>query len=155
MNREEQIKNNVPDFCKKSEDMIKGFWYGVQWADSNPDGDIVVKYYKSKECPQMLFGSREDADYFDNILSNYIHNDSAIAEFKTALDLYPSFYVVQLRINFGTFHFDLVGPESDKLILACENMIGGWEGLEDDNCYTCAMNYIFHKLYPNLNILTL
>ena len=104
-------------------------------------------YFRSEMCPNMLFGSKEDAKNFDETLKHYSENPEAEQEFRKAAEQYPSAYAVDLAIEQNRFHFNLIGPHSDELIAACENMTGGYDGLADDDCYICAMNYLNNKFY--------
>lgn len=111
---------------------------------------MILEYFESELCPPMLFDSKEDAAYFDTLLEDYCSNPEAREEFKKALNQYASYSAVEYAIEANDFHFNLEGPYSDRLILACENMVAGSEGLEDDDCYTCAMNYILNHYTKNL-----
>lgn len=108
---------------------------------------IEITYFRSSLCPNMLFGSKEDAENFDETLKRYSESPEAEKEFRKAASQYPSPYAVDLAIKQNRFHFNLVGEHSDELIAACENMTGGYNGLADDECYICAMNYLNNKFY--------
>lgn len=108
---------------------------------------IEITYFRSSLCPNMLFDSKEDANNFDEILKRYSESPEAKREFRKALIQYPSRYAVDLAIKQNNFHHHLLGKYSDELILACENMVGGCDGLANDECYICAMNYLNNKFY--------
>ena len=108
---------------------------------------IEITYFRSSLCPNMLFDSKEDAENFDETLKRYSESSEAEKEFKKAVKQYPSPYAVVLAIKQNRFHFNLVGEHSKELIIACENMICGYNGLADDECYICAMNYLYNKFY--------
>lgn len=105
---------------------------------------IEITYFRSSLCPNMLFGSKEDAENFDETLKRYSESPEAEKEFRKAASPYAA---VDLAIKQNRFHFNLVGEHSDELIAACENMTGGYNGLADDECYICAMNYLNNKFY--------
>ena len=111
----------------------------------------IPKMYASEEIPCMLFDCPEDADQMDAVLREYINNKEALAEFDRAERQYASLRAIQYNIDNGTFHFNLEGEYSDKLIGAAENMVDTYgEDLENGDCYTPVMNYIFYKLHPNM-----
>lgn len=108
---------------------------------------IEITYFRSSLCPNMLFDSKEDAENFDETLKRYSESSEAEKEFRKAVSQYPCLYAVELAIKQNRFHFNLVGEHSEELIIACENMIGGYGDLADDECYICAMNYLYNKFY--------
>lgn len=108
---------------------------------------IKITYFRSSLCPNMLFDSKEDAENFDETLKRYSESPEAEREFRKAASQYPSQYAVDLAIKQDYFHLNLVGEHSEELIIACENMIGGYGDLADDECYICAMNYLYNKFY--------
>ena len=106
--------------------------------------------YASEEIPYMLFDCPEDANEFDDTLREYVSTKDALLEFDKAEQNYASIGAVMYNIRNLTFHFNLKGEYSDKLIAAAENMVGTFGGdLNNDDCYTPVMNYIFMKLHPD------
>ena len=111
----------------------------------------LPKMYASEEIPCMLFDCAEDADNFDSVLREYVSNKDALAEFDKAERNYASLGAVLYNIDNLTFHHNLEGEHSDELIAAAENMVDTFgEDIEEGDCYTPVMNYIFHKLHPNV-----
>ena len=111
----------------------------------------IPKMYASEEIPCMLFDCPEDADNFDEVLKKYVANKDALAEFNEAERNYASLGAVLYHIENVTFHHQLKGDYSEELIAAAENMIDTFgEDIEEGDCYTPVMNYIFHKLHPNV-----
>lgn len=109
---------------------------------------ILSKLYASEIIPCMLFDCLKDAEEFDNVLQEYVNNKEALAEFDKAEQRYASLYAVKYNIDNGTFHLNLEGEYSDKLIGAAENMVDTFgEDSDRDDCYTPVMNYIFYKLH--------
>lgn len=110
----------------------------------------IPKMYASEEIPCMLFDCSEDADEFDTILREYVNTKDALLEFDKAERKYASIGAVAYNIRNLTFHFNIEGEYSDRLIAAAENMVDTFgEDLENGDCYTPVMNYIFMKLHPN------
>lgn len=108
----------------------------------------IPKMYASEEIPCMLFDCPEDADNFDNVLKKYVTNKEAIAEFDKAERNYASLSAVLYNIDNHTFHHNLSGDYSEELIAAAENMIDTYgTDIEEGDCYTPVMYYIFHKLH--------
>lgn len=104
----------------------------------------IPKMYASEEIPCMLFDCPEDADEFDVILREYVNTKDALLEFDKA-----ELEAVAYNIKNLTFHFNLEGEYSERLIAAAENMVGAFgEDLENGDCYTPVMNYIFMKFHP-------
>lgn len=110
----------------------------------------TMKLYASEEIPCMLFDCPQDADEFDAILREYVNTKDALLEFDKAERHYASIGAVAYNIRNLTFHFNLEGEYSDRLIGAAENMVDTFgEDLENGDCYTPVMNYIFMKLHPS------
>lgn len=110
---------------------------------------LTITYYHSNFIEEMLFDSKEDADEFDNALKDYLNNPKTINEFKMAGN-YPSLNAMQRAIETNEFQNQL-GCESERLILACENMACGNNGINEDYCYRIPLMYIFNKIYKNDN----
>lgn len=108
----------------------------------------MTTYYRSKQCPQMAFACQSDADNFDNAL--LIAAEGGKAEFDEACYEYPSFAAVVYAIHQQQFHFNMRGQFLDEVITQAENMIAGFDGLDDDDCYTCPTNYLLYHFYPEL-----
>ena len=108
---------------------------------------IEITYFRSSLCPNMLFDSKEDAENFDETLKRYSESSEAEKEFRKAVSQYSCLYAVELAIKQDCFHLNLIGEHSEELIIACENMIGGYGDLADDEYYICAMNYLYNKFY--------
>lgn len=110
---------------------------------------LTITYYYSNIIKEMLFSNEEDADEFDNALEDYLNNPKAIKEFKMAGN-YPSINAMQRAIETNEFQNQL-GRESERLMLACENMVCGNNGINEDDCYRIPLMYIFNKIYKNDN----
>ncbi len=106
---------------------------------------LTITYYHSNIINEMLFYSEEDADEFDNALNDFLNNKNAIKEFKSAGN-YPSLVAMKSAIINNTFQHTL-GNESERLILACENMVSGYNGADENDCYKLPLLYIFNKIY--------
>ena len=110
---------------------------------------FTITYWHSNLIEEMLFSTEEDAEKFDNALTEYINTPAAIEEFKS--QRYPSIYAVQYAINNGTFVENWQGEYTDKLMEACENMVDGYNGYDSaGDCYTLPLNYIFNKVYGKI-----
>lgn len=117
--------------------------------ESLKNGRLTLSYYQSSILKEMLFSNKEDAYEFDCALTNYLNNPKAINEFKMAGN-YPSLNAMQRAIETNEFQNQL-GRESERLILACENMACGNNGINEDDCYRIPLMYIFNKIYKNDN----
>ena len=89
---------------------------------------------------------KKDAENFDETLK-YSESSEAEKEFRKAVNQYSCLYAVESAIKQDCFHLNFVGEHSEELIIACENMIEGYGDLADDECYICAMNYLYNKFY--------
>ena len=99
---------------------------------------LTVNYYASSLIDEMLFFSQEDVNEFDNALEEFC--EYGIEEWDDACKNYVSESAIDYAINVSeTFHFNLSGPYSERLILASENCA-------DEDCYKPVMNYINSKL---------
>lgn len=110
---------------------------------------LTITYYHSNLIEEMLFDSKEDADEFDNALKDYLNNPKTINEFKMAGN-YPSINAMKRAIETNEFQNEL-GIESERLILACENMVSGFNGANENDCYRIPLMYVFNKIYKNDN----
>lgn len=108
---------------------------------------LTITYYISNIIKEMLFSNEEDAEFFDNVLTEYLNNPDAIAEFKAPK--YASIQAVKYAINNDTFVHQLQGVHSELLIEACENMVDGSNGFNSNDCYKLPLMYIFNKVYKN------
>lgn len=113
------------------------------------DIEVKLEYTQSSILKEMLFSNKEDAYEFDCALIHYLNNPKAINEFKMAGN-YPSINAMQRAIETNEFQNQL-GRESERLILACENMVCGNNGINEDDCYRIPLMYIFNKIYKNDN----
>lgn len=104
-----------------------------------------LTFYKSSLIQEMLFDSEEDAKTFDIALTDYLNDNNAVNEFKSAMSKYSSLYAIEYAINNDTFHFNL-GEYSDNLILASENMADGCNGVSIDDCYKLPLMFILNKI---------
>ena len=99
---------------------------------------LTVDYYASNLIEEMLFFSQEDAKEFDTALEEFCEYGKE--EWDSACKNYASEAAIDYAINITeTFHFNLSGPYSERLLIACENC-------SDEGCYTAPMNYINTKL---------
>jgi hypothetical protein len=99
---------------------------------------LTVDYYASRLIDEMLFFEQKDADEFDNALEEFCEYGED--EWNEACKQYASEAAIDYAINVSErFHFNLSGPYSDRLIVACENCV-------DEDCYKLPMNYINSKL---------
>lgn len=110
---------------------------------------LTITYYHSNILEEMLFSSQEDADEFDNALKDYLNNPKAIYEFQVS-GKYPSIQAMERAIEANEFQ-ETLGTESERLILACENMASGFNGVSEDDCYRIPLMYIFNKIYKHDN----
>ena len=106
---------------------------------------LIITYYHSNLIEEMLFGSEEDAEYFDNTLEEYIKTPEAIEEFKSVK--FASIEAVKFNIEHDMFVDHLEGDYSEKLIEAAERMIDGYNGATAEDCYKFPLLYIFDKVY--------
>lgn len=106
---------------------------------------LTITYYHSNLIEEMLFGSEEDAEYFDNTLEEYINTPEAIEEFKSVK--FASIEAVNFNIKHDMFVDYLEGDYSEKLIEAAERMVDGYNGTTADDCYKLPLLYIFDKVY--------
>ena len=110
---------------------------------------LTITYYHSNIIEIMLFSTEEDADEFDNALKDYLNSPKAINEFKMS-GSYPSINAMKRAIETNEFQNEL-GIESERLILACENMVSGFNGANENDCYRIPLMYVFNKIYKNDN----
>ena len=110
---------------------------------------ITYTYYSSDILENMLFKTEEDAKDFDNTLEDFINSSESIDEFKKLLNHYASYVSVRNAINRGEFHYGLAGIKSYKLILACEKMVNGRNGLGSTEYYKEALLYILNYIVKN------
>lgn len=110
---------------------------------------ITYTYYSSDILEDMLFKTEKDAKDFDNTLMDFINSPEAIDEFKRLSNHYASYASVRHAINRGEFHYGLAGIKSYELILACEKMVSGRNGLGATEYYKEALLYILNKIVEN------
>lgn len=106
---------------------------------------LIIVYYHSNLIEEMLFSSEEDAENFDNLLSDYIKNPQAIKEFKSVK--FASLEAIRYNIEHDMFVEHLEGEYSDRLVEACERMVSGYNGACEDDCYRLTFNYILNHIY--------
>ena len=109
----------------------------------------IPKMYASEEIPCMLFDCPEDADEFDAILLEYVNTKDALLEFDKAERNYASIGAVAYNIRNLTFHFNLEGEYSDRLIAAAENMVDTFgEDLENGDCLYSSDELYLYEVAP-------
>lgn len=111
--------------------------------------EFTITYYHSNLIPIMLFGSEEDAENFDTLLTNFINDPKGRKEWEESCKGYPSAYAIAYAIE--AEDFELLGELSDRLVCeGCESMIAGYNGLQDDDCYRPVYKYIWNKFEPKI-----
>lgn len=111
--------------------------------------NFTVTYYHSNLIPSMLFGSEEDAENFDTLLTEFINNPKGKEEWEESCEDYPSAYAIAYNIE--TDNFELQGELANRLICeGCESMIDGYGGLQNDDCYRPVYKYIWSKFEPEV-----
>ena len=100
-------------------------------------GKVDLSYYASDCIPELLFTTESDAIEFDEALDEFCRYGRE--EYEEAAKQYVSSEAIDYAINVTEkFHFNLTGPYSERLILACENSI-------EDNPYRPALNYYIQR----------
>lgn len=111
---------------------------------------INVSYYPSSIISSMLFDCSEDAEHFDKVLNDFINNPEALEEFTEPV--LASWSALKYHINLGHYQLMIDGKYTRELLEACERMVAGYEGLDDGDCYTPALNYIFNHILELKNL---
>lgn len=111
---------------------------------------VVYTYYSSDILENMLFATEEDALEFDRVLSDFVSDPVAINQFRKVMGHYASLGSIQRAIDLGEFHYGLIGTKiAAPLIKACENMVAGRNGLENDDVFREAMTFILSRVNSN------
>ena len=107
--------------------------------DGESDVDSAI-YYTSKLIPSLIFKDSDDKILFDLVLEDYCSDLRAMKEFENACNQYASLDAVQYHIDRCTFHRDLRGPFSLKLLDVATRVFSGTE-------YTISivMCYVFNR----------
>lgn len=110
---------------------------------------ITATYYFSNVIKNtlILFGNKEEAENFDNVITDCVTKPEAIEELKSLP--YNTVQEIKDAIENGDILEEINGNYGVKLIDACEDSVSKYDNYFtfNEDCYLIPLKYVFGKIY--------
>ena len=98
------------------QDFILGAQYIIDKTSELSNIESSSVHYDSRLISDFIFLSKNDRDLFDKVLGEYCTCSDAMKEFENACNQFASLESVRYNIDRCTFHEELRGPHSMRLL---------------------------------------